>query len=240
MKKKYQHIFFDLDNTLWDFEKNSKKAMRISFSNFFTTSEIPFEQFFDVYSKINHQLWDEYKKRSIQKKDLIYERFKQTFDVCNLSGVEPEKMNAHYLDEMARQKDLKEGAMETIQYLIQKKYVLHIITNGFKEVQFKKMETSGLQPFFSNVFISEAVKVPKPGSKIFEYAVKSSNAKKSASLMVGDDWLVDIIGANRFGIDSVYIPLGKHSGEQTSSKPLASSKNRVYIIGEIAELKKIL
>ena len=167
MRKKYNHIFFDLDNTLWDFEKNSKKAMQAAFERFFRKDQLIFDHFFKVYSGINTQLWDKYRKREILKKDLIYERFNQTFIACQLSDVNPEEMNTFYLDEMAKQKGLKEGVPETLQYLKSKNYVLHIITNGFKEVQNKKLETSGLQSFFKNVFVSEDVKAPKPHSQIF-------------------------------------------------------------------------
>ncbi len=238
MREHYSHIFFDLDNTLWDFEKNSKNAMRIAFQNFFPGERLAFEDFFTVYSAINDHLWDEYKKRNIQKKALIHQRFKQTFDECALSGAGPEEMNTFYLEEMAKQKDLKPGALGTLQYLKNKKYTLHIITNGFREVQHRKMENSGLKPFFTNIFISEDVKVPKPGAEIFEYAIKSSNARKSESLMVGDDWSVDIVGANRFGIDSVYVPT-RETG-LPPHKTGVGSKNRVYIYNKISELTLLL
>ncbi|MCG6186079.1 YjjG family noncanonical pyrimidine nucleotidase [Maribellus maritimus] len=239
MIKKYKHIFFDLDNTLWDFEKNSKNAMEIAFAHFFDNTQLPFAEFFETYSRINDYLWDEYKKRNIQKKELIFLRFKQTFSTHKLSGVDPEEMNSFYLDEMAKQKDLKVGALEILQYLKQKSYILHIITNGFKEVQYKKMETSGLMPFFKNIFVSEDVKVPKPGFEIFEYAIKSSNARKLECLMVGDDWHVDIIGANQFGIDSIYIPLDKHS-EYGRFCGEVKSRNSIDVVDEIIDLKRIL
>ncbi|QGY45156.1 noncanonical pyrimidine nucleotidase, YjjG family [Maribellus comscasis] len=239
MIKKYRHIFFDLDNTLWDFEKNSKNAMQITFTHFFDDAELPFVHFFETYSRINDYLWDEYKKRNIQKKELIFLRFKQTFSTHKLSGVEPEEMNAFYLEEMAKQKDLKVGAQEILQYLKKRNYILHIITNGFKEVQYKKLETSGLKLFFKNIFISEDVKVPKPGFEIFEYAIKSSNARKSECLMVGDDWHVDIVGANQFGIDSIYIPLNKHA-EYGRSNGEVKNKNKIYIVDEIIDLKGFL
>ncbi len=240
MKREYNHIFFDLDNTLWDFEKNSKKAMQITFSRFFQEVQLSFSYFFEIYSRINDHLWDEYKKRAILKKDLIYQRFSQTFSECNLLGVDPEEMNVFYLEEMAKQKDLKKGVLEVLTYLKKEKYNLHIITNGFKEVQYKKLESSGLRAFFTNVFISEIVKVPKPGYEIFEYAIKSSNAKKSGSLMVGDDWLVDIVGANKFGIDAVFVPVRRLIQTDSVNKDIINPKNNIYILDEIIELAGVL
>ncbi len=239
MRKKYNHIFFDLDNTLWDFEKNSKNAMHITFKEFFREDQFVFEHFFDTYSEINKQLWDKYRKGEIFKKDLIYERFNQTFIACQLTGAKPEDMNTLYLEEMANQKVLKDGVSEALQYLKNKNYVLHIITNGFKEVQNKKLETSGLLPFFTNIFVSEDVKVPKPDSQIFEYAIKSSNAKKSASLMIGDDFFVDIVGANQFGIDSVYIPMDSQK-DISGYGIIINSRNYIYIIDEIQGIVNIL
>lgn len=239
MRRKYKHIFFDLDNTLWDFERNSKNAMKMAFAHFFRDSQTPFEDFFEVYSNINNQLWNEYKRRTIIKKDLIHQRFQKTFLECDLSEVKPEEMNRFYLEEMAKQKVLKKGALEIIQYLKNKNYVLHIITNGFKEVQFKKLETSGLSLFFNKIFVSEDVKVPKPGYEIFEYAVKSTNAKKGESLMIGDDWEVDIVGANLFGLDAVYIPLKKKDLGK-GIKVESVRKNKIYSIDEIVQLKELL
>ena len=140
---------------------------------------------------------------------------------------------------MPRQNHLNNGVLDLLGYLKQKNYQLSIITNGFREVQHKKLETSGLAGFFDKVFISENIKTPKPGKEIFEYAIKSTNAKKSKSIMVGDDWEVDILGAVNYGIDSIY-----YSGENldgTSGKMLKNFGDRkIYIIKEMKEIECIL
>ncbi len=233
MKKKYTHVFFDLDNTLWDFKNNSRLAMQNSFDHFnLGDQNLSFDDFFEVYSKHNHALWDGYRKNEVSKKDLIYRRFKDTFKELGVEGVNPEKINDFYFDEMPKQKTLYPGALETLQYLKDKRYQLYIITNGFKEVQHKKIQISGLEPFFKKVFTSEEIKTPKPGKEIFEYAITSTNAKKSESIMIGDDWDVDIKGAINFEIDSVYFSQQKPVGKV--------GKSTVFNISNLHELTTVL
>lgn len=204
MNKKYTHIFFDLDNTLWNFEINSRNAMFTVFHYFKLESVTTFELFFDVYSKHNHTLWESYRKKEVVKKDLTRLRFQNTFTELEITGVDADEMNELYLSEMPKQKALNEGVIDTLNYLKKKRYHLNIITNGFKEVQHNKIDTSGLKPFFDKIFISEEIKSPKPARAIFEYAIKSSNAKKINSIMIGDDWDVDVMGAVNYGIDAVH------------------------------------
>ncbi len=203
MRTKYTHIFFDLDNTLWDFETNSENAMKVACSTLLT-DKIDFNVFFETYSEINHQLWDLYRKNGIAKKELTRRRFQDTFEKLGIDGINPEEMNDHYLNVMPDQTLLTEGAIELLDYLKNRFYKMAIITNGFSEVQHRKLETSGLKRYFSGVFISEEVKSPKPEKAIFEHALTSMNARKSQSIMIGDDWEVDVIGACRIGIDAVF------------------------------------
>ncbi|QIA07298.1 YjjG family noncanonical pyrimidine nucleotidase [Draconibacterium halophilum] len=230
MKKKYTHIFFDLDNTLWDFKTNSKLAMELTFSHFnLELKGVVFEHFFDVYTEHNAKLWAAYRMKEIAKKDLTRQRFLLTLKAFKLNGVDPDKMNTFYLNEMPKQKMLMPGAIELLDFLKKKKVKLFIITNGFKEVQHRKMQRSGLAPYFDKVFISEEVKCPKPGKQIFEHAIKSANAKKTNSLMVGDDWDSDIRGALNFGIDAVYYnPL---------KQPVDIIIGGVKIINSLSELR---
>ena len=239
MNKNYTHLFFDLDNTLWDFEKNSFFALQDTFSQLIKNTDLKFNSFFNVYSKNNRMLWEAYRNKNISKKELIKKRFQLTFYELNIEGIDPEYMNDLYLSEMPKQKNLNNGVFETLNYLKSKKYLLFIITNGFKEVQFKKMESSGLIDFFKKIYISEEIKTPKPGYEIFEHAIKSSNAKKSKSLMIGDDWEVDILGANRFGIDSVYFSSYESFEREMELNPY-NKKSSVIHIHELNELKEIL
>jgi putative hydrolase of the HAD superfamily len=236
---KYTHVFFDLDNTLWDFERNSEIAMRITFDHFLPDSSTTgFRQFFLTYSKHNHALWERYRQKEIVKKELIKRRFQDTFSELGISGVNPEQMNAFYLNEMPKQKLLFPGVLETLEYLQLKRYQMFIITNGFTAVQHKKLENSGLKSFFIKVFTSEQIKTPKPGKEIFEYAIKSANAKKVNSLMIGDDWDVDVLGAIKFGIAAIHF-------ENNEMSPIEEIPNKInnHIIskiGMISQLQEIL
>jgi len=230
--KKYTHLFFDLDNTLWDFEKNAYSAMSITFEKIIKPNQVDFNTFFQVYSKHNDELWQKYRERRVTKRDLIKSRFQLTFDHFRIDGLDPETVNAFYLSEMAKQSILVDSALDVLTYLKGKKYKLFIITNGFKEVQLKKIENAGLSSFFDKVFISEEIKIPKPGREIFEYAIKSSNAKKKQSLMIGDDWEVDIQGAVNFGIDAVYY--------SSNSFNFPVNQTGVRVVHHICELQEIL
>ncbi|WP_372949473.1 YjjG family noncanonical pyrimidine nucleotidase [Mariniphaga sp.] len=239
MKKRYTHLFFDLDNTLWDFEQNSQMAMRKTLSHFNLKEKgIGFESFYDSYSTHNKQLWSEYREGKVIKKELKRLRFEQTFKELGITGIDPLEMNLFYLTEMPFQTNLVEGAREVLDYIILRGYSLYIITNGFREVQLKKLEMSGLQKYFTKVYISEDIKAPKPSQKIFEHAIKSSNAKKETSLMIGDDYQTDIIGALRFGIDAAW--LDSAYSIQTISSQVNNYSNKVYALREIVDLEQIL
>ena len=240
MKKRYTHIFFDLDNTLWDFGKNSRLAMIAAFKKHIAPNghTVDFDHFFAEYTKINHHLWEEYRKQQVSKKELVLLRFQKTFDTLLIKTADPAGMNDTYLSEMPLQTCLVPGAAEIVQYLKERGYNLNIISNGFREVQFKKLENTGLLASFNKVFLSEDVKVPKPGAEIFSYALKSVNARKSASLMIGDDWNVDILGAVHYGIDAVYLRSQNTVAlinEQISKKSL-----RLHTINGLDELTNIL
>ncbi|MFW6370969.1 MAG: YjjG family noncanonical pyrimidine nucleotidase [Bacteroidota bacterium] len=239
MQKKYTHLFFDLDNTLWDFEKNSYDALETVFNHFQISCEkdIDFKLFFKVYSFHNHQCWQEYRQGKLSKQELVGLRFKKTFEHFNISGIDTLQMNNLYLENMPMQKRLVEGAHELLSYLKKKGYLLFIITNGFTEVQHKKLETTGLRQYFTKIFTSEEIKAPKPSRVIFEHAVRSANAKKSSCLMIGDDAEVDILGALSFGMDAVY--LGK---EQTINFKPTGKKiiPKFYLIRNLSELQFFL
>lgn len=239
MMKKYTHIFFDLDNTLWDFEKNSESAMLETFNHFKVGERsINFTEFFKSYSRHNHNLWADYRKQELGKKELIRRRFQDTFMELGIYGIQPEKMNECYLDEMPKQKKLFDGVLETLQYLKGRKYKMHIITNGFREVQNQKLEKSGIMPFFAKVFTSEEIKYPKPNREIFEYAVKSVNAKKRNSIMVGDDFETDVLGAANFGMDAILFDGKKNSQLDSQLKTMArkSSIIRINTINTMMEM----
>uniref|UniRef100_UPI00321655B5 YjjG family noncanonical pyrimidine nucleotidase n=1 Tax=uncultured Draconibacterium sp. TaxID=1573823 RepID=UPI00321655B5 len=237
MNKKYTHIFFDLDNTLWDFKRNSRCAMWATFNLLKLAGKgVDFDLFFERYSANNTALWTAYRKKEVRKSELIRLRFQLTFDALGIDDVDPVQMNDWYLTEMPKQMNVIEGALEVLKYLKTKKYKLFIITNGFREVQHKKLQNSGLGTYFEKVFISEEIKTPKPGYEIFEYAIKSTNAKKANSLMIGDDWDVDILGARNFGIDAIHFYPGMPKNNSEYDDLAHESKG----ICKISNLKDLL
>ncbi len=238
-RKKYTHIFFDLDNTLWDFKTNSKLAMHSTFQLLELDNKgISFEDFFATYSNFNSALWAAYRKKEIKKRELTSQRFKLTLDKLEMNGIDPVKMNELYLSEMPKQNKLLVGAVDLLQYLNNKKYQLFVITNGFSEVQHNKLKSSELPTYFRKIFISEEIKAPKPSREIFEHAVKSSNAKKSNSLMIGDDFEVDILGALHAGIDAVYLNRSKKS--DVGIRNGNSLKKKCLMVRSLSELQSIL
>ncbi len=239
MRKRYTHLFFDLDNTLWDFKTNSRYAMKSTFDKMnLGGGNLEFDQFFDEYSKNNHKLWEAYRKNQVQKKELTRQRFQLTFDYFKIENIDALEMNDMYLDEMAKQSHLVEGAIEVLDYLKSKGYNLYIITNGFKEVQHKKLNISGLASYFDKVFISEEVKCPKPGKEIFEQAIKSSNARKSKSLMIGDDWDVDILGATLYGMDAIYL-LSQTNRDGVNTDVSRLGNKNIMLVEKLADLCEI-
>jgi len=203
--QKYTHLFFDLDNTIWDFNSNSYDALYVALDKLQLLDLIgSYDVFFKIYSEVNENLWDLYRHGLITKKGLSVQRFEETFEKhgtpLSISG---EVVNATYLTEMPLQTKLIEGAREVLDYL-HGRYDVAIITNGFKEVQYDKIIKSGLSKYFRKIFISEEIGAQKPKKEIFEYAIKSMNAPKNSSLMIGDSWDADIIGAMNFGIDQIY------------------------------------
>ncbi len=240
-KKRYKSIFFDLDNTIWDFNTNSYEALKIAFKKNNLHKYIPdFNDFYNTYEGINTQLWESYRNKGISKSQLIIERFGKTFDTFGLSH-DAINFNNDYLQAMPGQKALVDNAFEVLEYLESKGYQLFIITNGFKEVQLKKLEQSGLAHYFIRIFVSEEVKSHKPDKVIFKYALKSSNSRKQSSLMVGDSWEVDVLGALNAGIDQVHFNFG--GGDSISEKErgyIRHSKTATYRINNLKQLKLFL
>ena len=196
---------------------------------------VEFENFYETYSQINKLLWNDYRDQLISKKELTKLRFQKTFDKLGINSVDANEMNSTYLDEMPKQLYLIDGALEVLKYLKSQGYQLSIISNGFSEVQYKKIENTGLSEYFYKIFLSGEVKTPKPGPEIFEYAVKSTNARKRKSLMIGDDWEVDVCGANNFGIDAVYF-----NQKQIGSKKIRSNMKKTVRIYHIESLNQLM
>jgi putative hydrolase of the HAD superfamily len=192
-----KHIFFDLDRTLWDFETNSRKVISDLFheNNLADRCQVPFCEFIEKYEEINFFLWDKYQKAEITKQQLRSSRFFNAMQHFGHDDFElGYKMEEEYVKRSPWQKSLMPGAEETLLWL-SKNYSLHIITNGFKEVQHIKLESCGIKQHFQVILISEEVGLSKPDKAIFDHAMDCANAKPFESLMVGDDLHVDVLGA---------------------------------------------
>lgn len=188
-----------------------------------------FEDFFLVYEQINDSLWEEYRQNKIEKSKLIIERFSQSFEKTGLRQMNWAELNELYLSNMAIQTELFPETIKTLTILKSKGHQMHIITNGFKEVQHLKLTNSGLAEFFTKIFISEEVKTNKPHRPIFEHAIKSTNAKKKKSIMIGDSWETDVEGALNFGMDQImFLNNGLHEIPDTI-KNVLSQKNSSFL-----------
>jgi YjjG family noncanonical pyrimidine nucleotidase len=234
--KKYRHLFFDLDNTLWDFNLNSYYALRHTFEMVHLDMNL-YEKFFPVYMANNERLWDLYRQNIITKEELSKSRFEISFLETGIEGINAVDFNRNYLLQMPLQTRLCDGAMNVLEKLSEK-YDMHIITNGFAEVQYKKLKNSNLSQFFGKIFVSEEIKSPKPAPEIFHHALKTCNARKKESLMIGDSWEVDIVGALEIGMDQVFYnpALEANPEEKQLTNQGNGSKTKTYFIRNLNEL----
>lgn len=196
------HVFFDLDHTLWDFDKNSA----LTFEKIFNINnlEINIDEFLEVYVPINFQYWKLYREEKIGKDKLRYGRLNDAFSILQIEVKRSMiyKLSDDYIIYLCTFNNLFEGTMEILEYLHQK-YQLHIITNGFKEVQQGKLNNSNINRFFSTITNSEMVGVKKPNPKIFNYALSVAKAKIENSIMIGDNLEADVQGALNIGLDAI-------------------------------------
>lgn len=204
---KYQHIFFDLDNTLWDFDKSSILAFDKIYEIFnLINYGIPnAKDFHKTYFDHNNRLWEQYRQGKIDKEFLKTERFRLPL---NDYGIVNEKLaidlGESYTDLAARLVALVPNTMETLSYLKEKNYKIHLITNGFLEVQSIKMKASGLDTMIDSSFVSEVVGFKKPDHRIFHHAINEVGGSIENSVMIGDDLSVDIIPAKEIGMTHIY------------------------------------
>ena len=207
MGKTYKHIFFDLDHTLWDFERNAEETKRDMFKvmNLKERGIESYDMFREKYIGINQALWALYRVDKIGKDDLNFRRF---YDTLCLFGIDDrnlgEAMAAGFIEGISSKTYLFPYAKEILEYL-SKKYPLYIITNGFEEVQFSKLKNSGMDRYFTSVITSEEAGSKKPDAEIFQYALRKTGALADESIMIGDDLEIDIAGAREMGIDQLFV-----------------------------------
>ncbi len=203
LMKNIKHIFFDLDHTLWDFEENSKKTYQQLFAE--NNINLKLDVFLTHYIPVNHQYWKLYREERVSKEKLRYGRLKDVFDALHYSISDEliHKLATDYIINLPNYNQLFDGSIELLEYLFPK-YKLHIITNGFKEIQQTKLENAGIAKYFDNVITSENVGVKKPNPKVFHFALEKTKAKTYESIMIGDNLEADIYGAKNVGMKAVF------------------------------------
>jgi putative hydrolase of the HAD superfamily len=230
--RKYQHLFFDLDHTLWDFDTNARASLEELYLEFDLLSRsIPdFEAFYEHYLHHNKILWERYQQGFIKADELKWRRMWRTLLEFKIGDEALAKeMSIRFLDLLPQKRRLFPYTQEILQYLRDKDYVLHLITNGFQKTQWQKIKASGIDQFFTEVITSEASNSMKPEAEIFAYALKSTSAQKETSIMIGDNLEADIRGGMNAGLDTIFV---NHLGVNTDIKP-------TFIIHHLKELESI-
>lgn len=226
--RKYKHLFFDLDHTLWDFETNAHLTLvelyqKYGLGGYFES----FDHFFESYQPGNLELWAQYREGKVTKAFLNTERFYRPLKCAGYDNYEVAQAFAEdFVTISPQKKALLPHALEVLDYL-KPRYHMHIVTNGFHRTQVAKLQHSGLRGYFQHVFISELLGANKPHKAFFEHAVKSANARKRESLVIGDNLEADVVGARNFGLDQVYF------------NPLKTPHNELVTM-EISSLKELM
>tara|TARA_R110000868_G_scaffold3388_11_gene21938 strand:+ start:1319 stop:2008 length:690 start_codon:yes stop_codon:yes gene_type:complete len=208
--RKITDVFFDLDHTLWDFDKNSA----LTFQEIFKMNAINVDtrEFLRHYEPINLHYWKLYREEKIDKASLRFGRLNDAFLAINtvLDKALIYRLSEDYIVHLTRFNYLFENTIEILDYL-SLKYTLHIITNGFQEVQRKKLEKSNIRHYFKTITNSEMVGVKKPNPKIFNYALEAAKTTVNQSIMIGDNYEADILGAHDIGMDTIFFDITKQN-----------------------------
>ncbi len=229
--KSYQHIFFDLDHTLWDYERNSAEVLNELVEKYkLTELGIPDTiAFSDTFDKVNKDLWSEFNKNKISRAAIREQRFLKILANYKIEdNILCEKLSNEYLMQCPTKPHLLPYTIEVLEYL-KEKYHLHILTNGFDDVQYIKLEKSKLRPYFKTIVTSDGAGYKKPMASIFKFAINKAEARKEESIMIGDNLQTDMMGARNFGMDHIYYnPLKtKHQAHVTHEISCLSDLNKI-------------
>jgi putative hydrolase of the HAD superfamily len=228
----YKHLFFDLDHTLWDFEMNAKETFAELYKLYALKEKgiDDFDLFFSRYSFHNNRLWDRYTRGFIKQEELRWKRVWLTLLDFKIADENLAKQLAvAFLDGLPNRKNLFPYTIEILEYLKNKNYVLHLITNGFESIQHNKLKYSNLTNYFNEIVTSEKAGCLKPNKEIFEFALNIAKANIKESIMIGDNIEADIRGAMNAGFDTIFV---NHINAETDVKP-------TYIIHHLKELENI-
>ena len=206
-------IFFDLDHTLWDFDKNSALTFKKIFE--MNAIEVNLKEFLFHYEPINFQYWKLYREDRIDKSSLRYGRLNDAFNAVDYSVSDDTiyRLSEDYIDYLSSFNHLFDHTLEVLDYL-NESYELHIITNGFSEVQQGKLDKSSISHYFKTVTNSEMVGVKKPNPKIFNHALNTANTLAQKSVMIGDNFEADILGAKDVGMKVIHFNI--HNNNQSN------------------------
>ena len=229
----YKDLFFDLDHTLWDFELNAKETMHELYINHHIAALgiTDFDAFFNIYTAHNHRLWDRYAKGFIKQEELRWKRIYLSLLDFKIANEQLSKdMSLEFLQILPTKKKLFPHTIEILNYLKEKDYKMHLITNGFESVQMQKIKNADIAHYFTEVVTSETSNSLKPNKEIFAFALKSSNASLSESIMIGDNETADIQGGINIGMDTVFV----------NHLKVAPTLPATYTITHLKELEEIL
>ncbi len=231
MNKKYRHLFFDLDHTLWDFDANAKESLNELHKIFgLDRKAMQFEEFYTAYINHNTTLWNRYQKGYISSDDLKWKRMWRTlFDFKIADEKLAKQMSAEFLEILPTKKKVFEYTFEILDYLTNNGYSIHIITNGFEKTQWLKLNNSNLSKYFKHVITSEISNSVKPKKEIFEYALNKTKGILEECIMIGDNPEADIQGAINAGMDTIFV---NHIKAECLLKP-------TYTIHHLKELEEI-
>jgi putative hydrolase of the HAD superfamily len=229
---KYKHLFFDLDHTLWDFDANSRQTLQEIYleMNLESKGVNDFDTFHKNYLVHNEKLWERYRKGFVKSEELRWKRMWLSLLDFKIGDEQLARaMGVRFLESLPSRRILFPYAIELMEYLSAKKYYLHLITNGFEDIQHSKLRNSGLEKYFIEVITSEGSSSLKPNAAIFDYAFQKTKAFKEESIMIGDDVEADIVGAMNAGIDQVFV---NHLNKSITVQP-------TYTVHSLQELVEI-
>lgn len=207
--KDIKHIFFDLDHTLWDYDKSAKETLMDLYDEFALSTAATPRKFIDTFHQVNSDLWDKYNKGQVDKAYIQKNRFEKIFSKLGVDSTLTHEASTYFIAHCSTKPYLMPDALVALNYL-QGKYQLHIITNGFLDAQGQKMSSAGILKYFDVVVSSECADSRKPDPEIFEYSLQKAEATIENSVMIGDNASTDIQGASNLGIRTIfYDPSGQ-------------------------------
>ena len=229
---KYKHLFFDLDHTLWDFDTNARATLEQLHLdlNLVDKGIHDFEKFYKNYIHHNEKLWARYRNGYIKQEELRIKRMWLTLlDFHIADEALARQLNELFLQLLPTRTILFPDTKEVLNYLKDKGYNLHLITNGFEKTQHSKLKSSGLNVYFKEVVTSEGSNSLKPQKEIFEFALRRTGATIAESIMIGDTLDVDVLGAMNIGMDQIHV---NYNNTEQTIKP-------TYTIKALRELEEI-